>query len=68
MATKADRISGNQLRSSLAKLAALLEVPVENIIPFSAKARMGHEALWAAIKVAAGVGEPDGVGGVEQTG
>ena len=55
VATKADRISGNQLRTSLQKLGEQLGVPADRIVPFSAKARMGHEELWAAIKEAAGV-------------
>jgi GTP-binding protein len=58
VATKADRISGNQLRSSLQKLSQQLAIPAEKIIPFSAKARMGYEELWAVIKAAAGVEDP----------
>jgi len=54
-ATKADRISGNQLRNSLRKLSEQLEVPSDRIIPFSAKARIGYDDLWQAIKDAAGV-------------
>ena len=53
VATKADRISNNQLRSSLQKLSDQLQVPTEQIIPFSAKARVGYEELWRAIKTAA---------------
>ena len=41
VATKADRISGNQLRTSLQKLSEQLGVPLDQIIPFSAKARIG---------------------------
>ena len=41
VATKADRISGNQLRTSLQKLSEQLQVLTEQIIPFSAKARVG---------------------------
>jgi GTP-binding protein len=58
VATKADRISGNQLRTSVQKLGERLGVTAEQIIPFSAKARIGHEELWAAIKSAAGVDSP----------
>jgi len=54
-ATKADRVSGNQLRTSIHKLSEQLEVVTDLIIPFSAKARMGHDELWRAIKKAAGV-------------
>ena len=62
VATKADRISGNQLRLALRKLSEELAVPHEQIIPFSAKARVGYEELWRAIKSAAGIeeaGAPD---------
>ena len=54
-ATKADRISGNQLRTSIHKLSEQLEVATDHIIPFSSKARIGHDELWRAIKKAAGV-------------
>lgn len=60
VATKADRISGNQLRSSLAKLTEELAVPAEQIIPYSAKARVGYEELWKAMKKAAGIDERQG--------
>ncbi len=52
VATKADRISNNQLRSSLHKLCEQLQVDPEQIIPFSAKARIGQNELWRAIRVA----------------
>ena len=58
IATKADRISRNQLRTSLQKLSEQLAVPSEQIIAFSAKARIGNDELWRAIKIAAGVGDP----------
>jgi GTP-binding protein len=58
VATKADRIGGNQLRNSLQKLRDQLELPLERIIPFSSKARLGHEELWRAIRMAARVEEP----------
>ena len=57
VATKADRISHNQLRSSLQKLCDQLQVSTEQIIPFSAKERVGYEELWRAIRTAAGVEE-----------
>jgi GTP-binding protein len=53
VATKADRISKNQLRTSIKKLADELQVPLEHILPFSAKARMGQDELWRAIRNAA---------------
>jgi len=55
VATKADRVSGNQLRKSLAALAAALDVRADQIIAFSAKARTGHTQLWQAIQAAAKV-------------
>jgi GTP-binding protein len=58
VATKADRISANQLRTSLRKLSEKLDVLPDRVIPFSAKARMGHNELWKAIKAAAGVEDP----------
>lgn len=54
VATKADRISGNQLKTSLQKLSEYLGVTGSQIIPYSAKARVGYDALWKAIKAAAG--------------
>jgi GTP-binding protein len=58
VATKTDRISSNQLRPSLRKLGEELAVPQDQIIPFSAKARVGYDELWRAIKQAAGIEEP----------
>ena len=58
VATKADRISNNQLRTSIQKLCAQLEIPEDRIIPFSSKARLGHEELWSAIRQAAHVEAP----------
>ncbi len=60
VATKADRISGNQLRTSLHKLSDALGVPPEQIIPYSSKARAGYDELWKAIKTASGVEEASG--------
>ncbi len=57
-ATKADRVSGNQLRASIHKLSTQLGVDAGQIIPFSSKARTGHDELWRAIKHAAGVEGP----------
>ena len=64
-ATKADRVSGNQLRTSLHNLAEQLGVESDQIIPFSSKARVGYDELWRAIKAAARV---EGPSDVEQTG
>lgn len=58
VATKADRISGNQLRTSQQKLSEQLGARDDQIIPYSAKARVGYEALWRAIKMAAGAEDP----------
>jgi GTP-binding protein len=58
VATKADRVSGNQLRRSLAAFAAALDVPGARIIAFSAKSRTGHVQLWQAIQDAAKVESP----------
>jgi len=55
IATKADRISHNQLRKSLATLSEALRIEADDIIPFSAKSRVGHAALWRAIQTAAGI-------------
>jgi GTP-binding protein len=58
VATKADRISNNQLRKSLAVLSEALHVEADQIIPFSAKSRAGHAPLWRAIQTAAGITVP----------
>jgi len=58
VATKADRISGNLLRSSLAKLSRELQLESGEIVPFSAKSRVGHAVLWKAIQSAAGIHAP----------
>jgi GTP-binding protein len=53
VATKADRISNNQLRTSLKRLCDQLQVDLDRIVPFSAKARLGQDELWRAIRSAA---------------
>lgn len=53
VATKSDRISANQVRTSLTKLSAALQIEAGAIIPFSAKSRVGHAQLWRAIQSAA---------------
>ena len=55
IATKADRISNNQLRKSLVSLAEALGVDADRILPFSSKSQTGHTALWRAIQTAAGI-------------
>jgi GTP-binding protein len=67
VATKSDRISGNQLRTSLKKLGEELGVPLDQIIPYSAKARVGYDELWKAMKAAARV-EEAGAQNIAQTG
>jgi GTP-binding protein len=67
VATKADRISNNQLRASLPKLCNQMQILPSQVIPFSAKSRVGHDELWAAIRAAAGV-DRSGNGRVEETG
>ena len=63
VATKADRISNNRLRKSLADLSRELQVKPSQIIPFSAKSPTGHAALWRAIQAAAHIAAPGGVHG-----
>ena len=55
VATKADRISNNVLRKSIATLSEALGVPADTILPFSAKSQVGHAALWKAVLNAAGI-------------
>ncbi|HEY3928369.1 MAG TPA: ribosome biogenesis GTP-binding protein YihA/YsxC [Candidatus Koribacter sp.] len=45
--TKVDRISNNQLTNNLRKLKE--ELLVEEILPFSAKGKAGHDELWSKI-------------------
>jgi GTP-binding protein len=58
VATKSDRVSTNHLRKSLATLSGALGIAVDQIIPFSAKSRVGHAPLWRAIQAAAGISVP----------
>jgi GTP-binding protein len=48
IATKADRLSGNQLKNSINALRRDLQV--ETIHPYSARTGIGREELWKAIK------------------
>src|SRR5229473_819794 len=50
VATKSDRLSGNQLRNALKTLGE--EYPVASILPYSAKSGAGREELWKRIKEA----------------
>jgi GTP-binding protein len=50
IATKADRLSGNQLRNSLRTLTA--ELPLARILPFSARTGTGREEIWQEIRSA----------------
>src|SRR5712672_2035306 len=59
VATKSDKLSGNQLRNALRKLGD--EYPVARILPYSAKTTTGRDELWTRIREAAQrfwVGEP----------
>ena len=59
VATKADRISNNLLRKSVATLSQALGVSADAIIPFSVKGKTGYVQLWRAIQVAAGMQTPN---------
>jgi GTP-binding protein len=50
VATKVDRMSGNQLRSSLEALAE--EFPQSQILSFSARTGAGREELWRHLRAA----------------
>ncbi len=54
VATKADRISEQSIARFAPKLCERLQILPSQIIPFSAKSRVGYDELWAAIKAAAG--------------
>ena len=51
VATKSDRLSGNQLRNSLQTLGR--EYPQAHILPYSAKTGAGREDLWRELRSAA---------------
>ncbi len=59
VATKADRISNNQLRNSLQKLCDQFQVELSQILPFSAKSHIGQGELWRAIRAAGRVEDAD---------
>ena len=50
VATKSDRLSGNQLRNSLHSLAQ--QYPETHIVPYSARTGSGREELWQEIRQA----------------
>jgi GTP-binding protein len=50
VATKSDRLSGNQLRNAMSVLAR--ENPQTRILPFSARTGAGKEQLWQEIRTA----------------
>ena len=51
VATKSDRLSGNQLRNSLDTLGR--EYPQAHILPYSAKTSAGRDELWRELRDAA---------------
>jgi GTP-binding protein len=51
VATKADKLSRNELRNALDKLGH--ELQTSQLLPFSAKAGSGRDELWKAIREAA---------------
>ena len=51
IATKSDRLSGNQLRNALKTLGE--EYPAARILAYSAKSSVGREELWKRIREAA---------------
>jgi GTP-binding protein len=51
VATKSDKLSGNQLANSLRTLTQ--QFPDTRVVPYSAKTRAGHDDLWREIRSAA---------------
>ncbi len=51
VATKTDRLSGNELPGALRRLQQ--ELQVEAVLPYSSKTRVGRDELWSAIRSAA---------------
>jgi GTP-binding protein len=52
--TKADKLSGNQLRNALTSFAQ--DFPALRIVPYSARTGLGREDLWREIRAAADPG------------
>jgi len=48
VATKSDRLSGNQLRNAMKTLTE--EYPATELVPFSAKTGVGRDELWKQIR------------------
>jgi selenocysteine-specific translation elongation factor len=48
VATKSDRLSGNQLRNALQTLSR--EYPEARIVPYSAKTGAGRDDLWRELR------------------
>ena len=55
VATKADKVTRNQLPHQKKILAEALGVKSSEILPFSSLAKTGKEELWKAIEEAAGI-------------
>jgi GTP-binding protein len=53
VATKADRLSGNQLRNAMKTLVT--EFPQANVLPYSAHSGAGREDVWRQIRTAIGM-------------
>jgi GTP-binding protein len=53
VATKADRLSGNQLHNVMKTLAT--EFPQAQVLPFSARTGTGREEVWRQIRSATGL-------------
>ena len=47
--TKRDKLSNNQLQSSLAKISKELKIPKENLWPCSSTSKLGLEDIWEQI-------------------
>ncbi len=54
VATKSDRERKSAVSSRLKNIAAILEVPQDEIVLFSAKTRAGRDILWSRIREACG--------------
>ena len=50
VATKCDRMSGNELARAMKQLGS--DYPEVTVLPFSAKTGAGREELWERIRVA----------------
>jgi len=66
VATKADRVSSNQLQPSLQRLKEALGT--ESILTYSARTGMGRDELWKQIRKCTGAQEPDAEATAHSTG